>query len=111
VYVYDKIKFAVVTKETLIFSTKLNHKAQRYANIEEILIRDIFNGALSISRHTDETQRRFWHSVWLLSRNLSKWLEDDHKNISQENQSLDRHMNPRVPECEYTLPYCLVNIV
>lgn len=59
VYVYDKIKFVVVTKETLIFSTELNHKAQRCANIEETFIRDIFNEAVSISRHTDETERRF----------------------------------------------------
>jgi len=52
-----------VTKETLIFSTELNHKAQRYANFEETFIRDIFNDTVSISRHIDETQRRFWHSL------------------------------------------------
>jgi hypothetical protein len=63
VYVYDKIKFAVVTKETLIFSTELNYKAQRYANFEETFIRDIFNDTVSTSRHTDKTQRRFWHSL------------------------------------------------
>jgi hypothetical protein len=61
VLIYDKIKFAVVTKETPIFSTELNHKAQRYASTEDTFIRDIFNEAASISGHTDETQRRFWH--------------------------------------------------
>ena len=32
-----------------MFSTELNHKAQRYANIEETFVRDIFNDAVRIS--------------------------------------------------------------